>query len=712
MLQVKVIMNFKFVRHCMGLAVGLGLFGGCARPSAQPNQPPTVSAVNPAPIVVAQAPAVPSAAPGPGLAGPQTSPAAPEAAPAAPANEDPAPKIEQRIPPTQPANVVTGVDEIAKLAQSGVSEEVILTYVDRYQARFNLSADQIVYLNDLGVSTTVVNAMLKHDGAEAPAATTPAPANPNVANAPMPVTPPTQTDVQVGGNAPIATAPATPSTEVAYFYDSLSPYGSWIYVSGSGWCWQPTVAVRVSTWQPYSDSGRWYWSDSGWYWQSDYSWGWAPFHYGRWSRHATAGWIWNPGTVWGPAWVSWRYSEGYCGWAPLPPAAVWVSGGGFSFHGRHVAVGFDFGLSYHHYSFVSVNRFCDPHPYRHRVPQTQVVNIYRNTTVVNNYRVNNGAIVNNGVGRDTIARRNPNDFRQVKVQQANFAGGGERNNRIEKRGNDLVVYRQQLPKDPPVKPAVVQSRMANQARVARVENNTPATGGAAVPRAGRSNIGEGGRGNATPTTPATPRANVGGNEPRNPGTGAQTPRVERDTRNSSTPGSSPQRIPQERNRSTEIQRNNNPNVARLNEAPATRNEAPATRSPQTPSATPRVQQNPQVAPRVQSPANVPSRNIERQAVPQARTPAVTAPSVPRSTPSMSPRYNEQNNVGGRVPSYAAPSHAAPSARSYSAPPAAAAPRVAAPESRQAPAARSGGAVERGSGGGGRGGDGGREGRNR
>ena len=675
----------------MGLAVGLGLFsGGCAKPAQ--SQPLTVSAAAPATVVVAQAPAVPGAPP-----------AAPESTPA-PETEEPTPKVEQRIPPTQPANIATGVDEVAKLAQSGVSEEVILTYVERYPERFNVTADQIVYLNDLGVSTTVVTAMLKHDGAEAPLATTAPPTNAtpaqNVSNAPaMPVTPPTQTDVQVGGNAPIATAPAAPSTDVAYFYDTLSPYGSWVNVSGYGWCWQPTVGVRVSSWQPYSDAGRWYWSDSGWYWQSDYSWGWAPFHYGRWYRHATCGWIWNPGRVWGPAWVSWRYSEGYCGWAPLPPAAIWVPGVGFSYRGRHVGASFDFGLGFHHYSFVSVNRFCDPHPYRYRVPRAQVVNVYRNTTVINNYRVHNGAVVNNGVGRETIARRNPNDFRQVKVQQANFAGsGGERLNRVDKRGNDLVVYRTQLPKDPPVKPSVVQNRMANQARVARTEINNPA-GSGATPRTGRNNLSNPGR-DTTPA-PTTPRANVGGNEARNPRAG-QAPRESAQP----APRSAPQRVPQERNRSEAAPVESGRSVARMNEAPTARTPQAQTPAPRAQSPSPRVQQ-----PRAET-RSAPQLN---RVSPETRSPAVTAPSIPRSAPNMSPRYNEQHNAG-RSQSYAAPGNSGRSAPVYSAPSAPAAPRSVAP-ARNSGGGGGGGAVQRGGGGGGgspgRGeGGGGREGRGR
>ena len=31
------------------------------------------------------------------------------------------------------------------------------------------------------------------------------------------------------------------------------------------------------------------------------------------------GWFWIPGDEWAPAWVDWRYSNDYVGWAPLPP---------------------------------------------------------------------------------------------------------------------------------------------------------------------------------------------------------------------------------------------------------------------------------------------------------------------------------------------------------------------------------------------------------
>src|SRR5262249_32561511 len=58
--------------------------------------------------------------------------------------------------------------------------------------------------------------------------------------------------------------------------------------------------------------GPWEWDDRG---------VWATCHYGRWLLDATYGWVWIPGTVWGPGWVIWRTGRGYIGWAPQPPEA-------------------------------------------------------------------------------------------------------------------------------------------------------------------------------------------------------------------------------------------------------------------------------------------------------------------------------------------------------------------------------------------------------
>ena len=52
--------------------------------------------------------------------------------------------------------------EIVKLAESGIEADVILSFIDN-SGMFNLGADQIIYLSDLGVSGQTITAMLQHD---------------------------------------------------------------------------------------------------------------------------------------------------------------------------------------------------------------------------------------------------------------------------------------------------------------------------------------------------------------------------------------------------------------------------------------------------------------------------------------------------------------------------------------------------------------------
>nr|WP_199002169.1 DUF6600 domain-containing protein [Flavobacterium sp. ASV13] len=100
------------------------------------------------------------------------------------------------------------------------------------------------------------------------------------------------------------------------FYDSLSPYGTWIEYSGYGHVWRPRLEENF---RPYVTNGYWNYCDDGWMWYSNYDWGWAPFHYGRWINDTIYGWLWIPGYEWSPAWVTWGYVDNYYAWAPLPP---------------------------------------------------------------------------------------------------------------------------------------------------------------------------------------------------------------------------------------------------------------------------------------------------------------------------------------------------------------------------------------------------------
>jgi hypothetical protein len=129
--------------------------------------------------------------------------------------------------------------------------------------------------------------------------------------------PPSSSD-STGPVAPPDAAPPPSDDSISFqtFYNALASEGTWIQSSDYGYIWQPNVTDP--NWAPYT-VGHWVYTDDGWTWVSDEPWGWATYHYGRWVNLDGQGWCWVPGYTWAPAWVSWRYGDGYAGWAPLPP---------------------------------------------------------------------------------------------------------------------------------------------------------------------------------------------------------------------------------------------------------------------------------------------------------------------------------------------------------------------------------------------------------
>ena len=369
-----------------------------------------------------------------------------------------------------PPKLSPGVEEIVQLAQAGVGDEVLQAYIENSPVAYKLNVDELLYLHDLGLSAETIAAIVRHSQPTQEPPATLASANTNVAATPVgppegqtalaqeantnPV--PAVDGAQVAANADAITPPQ--QVNYNYFYQNLAPYGTWVEVPDYGWCWQPTVAVIDVGWRPYCNSGRWLWTDCGWYWQSDYSWGWAPFHYGRWCRSPRHGWVWAPDTTWGPAWVTWRYSDTYCGWAPLPPGAYFDVGIGFRFgHGR-VGVGFDFGLVPDCFTFIPTAFFCDHRPWRHCIPRTQIVNIFHRTTIINNYGAspNGRAIVNVGPGRDAIASVTRTEIRKVALRDANPADGTLlKPDRLDRNSSTLAVFRPKLPEQSATPPTQI-----------------------------------------------------------------------------------------------------------------------------------------------------------------------------------------------------------------------------------------------------------------
>lgn len=361
------------------------------------------------------------------------------------------------VPPgIKPDSAVAGV---AKLAASGVDESVILVYVTNSASKFDLGPDDIVYLNDIGVSGDVITAMLAHDRAPLDMTATPdgtAPAPPTTMMpdsstndlAQASVTPPADMlpeQVQPPPDQTTDDSGEVPNPAADYFYDSLAPYGNWIYLGGYGMCWQPTVVVVNSGWSPYVNHGHWMYSDCGWYWMSDYTWGWGPFHYGRWFQHNQLGWCWAPDTVWGPAWVGWKYTDGYCGWAPLPPTACYTPRLGYTYLGHPVGTGFNFfGAGNAGFAFVSMNNLTDHHLPNHLLPANKVAPFFAHSTLTTRMLDGRSGPINMGVPVNLVAAATHAPVPHVAISDT-FGAGISRGDFLDRDGHNLLVYRPHLP---------------------------------------------------------------------------------------------------------------------------------------------------------------------------------------------------------------------------------------------------------------------------
>jgi hypothetical protein len=313
--------------------------------------------------------------------------------------------------------------QLVRLVQAGVEQSVMLAFIKSSPRFFEMDADGIIYLSDLGTPAEVIEAVMAHDqqlfekgihGAESPPAET----------------------VEAADDSP-------PEVTVNEFYDTLSPYGTWVYIEGYGRCWRPTVVIYNSGWRPYCDNGRWVYTDRGWYWMSNYSWGWAAFHYGRWFHHASYGWCWWPDTVWAPSWVCWRYDSSYCGWAPLPPHTVYRSGVGLVYRGSSVSVGFGFNLGHSAFTFVSLRNFCDPEPRRHCIDRNQVAGIYERTTADCRFDLDQHrhALINRGIPVTRISSAVQRDIQPAAITytRGDRARSQSRREALDRHGSSVVV---------------------------------------------------------------------------------------------------------------------------------------------------------------------------------------------------------------------------------------------------------------------------------
>lgn len=331
-----------------------------------------------------------------------------------------------------PANLSPGLQEVLKLTKAQMAEDVIVGYINNSATAFHLTADEMLYLKDQGVSQPVISALLQ---AKAAPVAMPAPVpNPVVMPAPVPAPQPAATVVirQPSVEMPPPTPPA-PEVNFSYFHDQLAPFGTWVEVGGVPY-WRPDRALQANPdWRPYYDMGKWVQTDNGLFWQSDYQWGDIPFHYGRWVRHPRMGWIWAPDYTWGPSWVFWRHGEADAaiGWAPLPVGAVFVEGA-FMFNGVRVGVDFDFGLGEGAFTFVSYDHFHEGffrlrgREYVGHIHGDRFHAFYGRSVIRNEFRRDeHGRFVNHGTGREHMERVTHGRVEHAKFEERRPVGDRE-----------------------------------------------------------------------------------------------------------------------------------------------------------------------------------------------------------------------------------------------------------------------------------------------
>ncbi|MCE9611262.1 MAG: hypothetical protein K8R23_13785 [Chthoniobacter sp.] len=256
-----------------------------------------------------------------------------------------------------------------------------------------------------------------------------------------------------------------------YFYDALLPYGEWIEIADYGFCWRPTEVE--ADWTPYAD-GYWAFTDAGWTWVGYEDFAGIVYHYGRWISVEGEGWCWVPDYEWGPAWVSWRKSDDYVGWAPLPPRAYWQPEIGIS---TWVDTVCDIGPAF--YSFCRVRDFGAPVLRPVIINRARNVTIIRSTVNITNITYNSygdvPVIYNGGLSFAFINRQSERPIPALKlVRHTRFdrpdfhSGPGRFSPNARTVGNQLIVNAPIVA--PPAQPGFLKDKVKKVFAADKVRN--------------------------------------------------------------------------------------------------------------------------------------------------------------------------------------------------------------------------------------------------
>ncbi|MBI3673494.1 MAG: hypothetical protein HY245_08760 [Rhizobiales bacterium] len=234
---------------------------------------------------------------------------------------------------------------------------------------------------------------------------------------------------------PLPAAHASVDVAIGFgtFYDRLADYGDWVSFRGQ-YVWVP---VNIGPhWRPYV-IGHWVWTRRyGWLWVSNEPFGWATYHYGRWGFSYDIGWYWVPGSIWAPAWVSWRRSDNDIIWAPLPP-------------GRD---DFDVGVSIdaipeYYWNCVSARQFLEPNLSLIIVfDANERRRILRRAPAAGHVIIENNIVVNNGINVNYVEQRTGKKVKVVEVDNSDKPGSAVQS------GDRLTVFTGKIAPDGERKP--------------------------------------------------------------------------------------------------------------------------------------------------------------------------------------------------------------------------------------------------------------------
>ena len=267
-----------------------------------------------------------------------------------------------------------------------------------------------------------------------------------------------------GGGSPYGEG----ATNRGAFYNRLAPYGNWIWLQGQ-YVWVPENVGPA--WRPYT-MGRWVFTDRyGWMWVSNEPFGWATYHYGRWGFSNRVGWFWVPGNRWAPAWVSWRRSNDYLAWAPLPPA--YDEGVSIEINARGVP---------DYYWQVVPNRdfLSDDLPRRIVRDKDRFNPILRETQPLGNVTINNNNVVVNNVVNVTYVEEKTNE--KVVVHKVEKTKDEKKAGKVQ--GDSVEIFQPAVDKTPdpvaPPKPKQIEE-VAAESKTKQQGGGAPSTDQLLVP---------------------------------------------------------------------------------------------------------------------------------------------------------------------------------------------------------------------------------------